>query len=241
MSVERFLSQFQNPTSVFTAYLLAGRMAISICGREPEGLTCGTLDNEHTKWLLKDKKFSPLSRWFAEASPPLVQHFLSRFSTIEDGLAQTPYLQNDPEIFFTVAMMSSAILSVSSPAFVDAYIPVYRFFLTQLQKRLGHGDLIEGVRNSPDGVFYRTVALTTISAALDLVSRVRPDDQVIKTAIGVVGKTQLTPMDDLLLKEATISVDKVLAGLQGAVFSEQTTFLRNSLVLANDWIKTKVR
>jgi hypothetical protein len=137
-------------------------------------------------------------------------------------------------------LISPAILSNDSTYFLEKFLPKFQKTIEWLQQAFSFGG---DIREIPDAEEHRKLAIMSIQSALSVsLSFTATDEQAsIQDVIRAAGGALAEPMNSQKIKDLVLQIDALSAGKQKLKSSSKSAFLVDSLELAANWLREKVK
>jgi len=142
--------------------------------------------------------------------------------------------------YLACLIASPAILSVDSSYFVESFIPRFKKLIQLQQKQLGYKGNIQDV---PDAEEHRKLAIVSLQSALSVsISYISQDQQTsLQDSLRAAGVALSEPMNNHKIKDLLTQIDALSAEKQKLKSSPKSAFLVDSLELAANWLREKVK
>jgi len=152
-------------------------------------------------------------------------------------------LGNSIENYFLLALVSPAVLSVDSEFYSKRMIPAYGRFMDKLGRSFGYVSISDGLSKISDSEANRVMALESACSALSVAKNFvsANHDQKLQELIRTCGSALALPMDNLKIMDLVKQVDAFSAEKQNLKLSAKSAFLVDSLELAANWLREKVK
>jgi len=214
----------KNPTHISVGYA-------AFCAVDDDGVKC---------WGADDQKLTNVpnvARDLVRLAATLVSfaraEYLKAFSVLAPDIApKTDYLRH--------LLVSPAILSVDSSFFTEHFVPDFKNKLKRFQNSLGYPS---DIRKFPDAEAHRKLAIVSIRSALSVsLNFVSFDAQSsIQDAIRTAGAASADPMNKQKIRDLVKQVDGLKSEKRNLKSFPKSAFLVDTLELAANWLREKVK
>jgi len=206
------------------------------CAYDDEGLKCWNVKGETVG------KVPPLNlisiNILKKSAGPARAQYLTPMDVL--SLRSDRSLQ---ENFFLWALISPAILSSDSKYQLEKLIPAYQQRLNNIGAVLSYESKHAGLSKTPDTTIARTIALESIRSALSVANNFLSNDQQVsvQNALRACGNAAAEPMNNQDIQELVRQIDGLVTEKQLLSGSVRSAFLVDTIELAADWLREKVK
>jgi hypothetical protein len=203
-----------------------------ICALDIEGMKCWG-DDEHDAG---EKTVPPLNLDLLK--PAILSLSGARAEYIKTLVAVSPAKQPLRYVF-----ASPSVLSVDSEYFIENFIPRFQKLAKYNEERLGYSTNPASFRNVPDTAEDRKLAILAIKSTLEIGANfLAPDQQ--KSLQGIIrsaGVAIADSMNNQKVLNLVKQVDALSSEKQKLKSSPKSAFLVDTLELAANWLREKVK
>jgi hypothetical protein len=208
----------------------------STCAIDDEGIKCWDETGESVSDF-PPLNFISINTLKGSASPARAQYLtpMSELSSRSD--------RNLQENFLLWALISPSVLSVDSNYYSEKLIPAYRLHLNNIGAALSYESRDAGLQKTPDTSIARMIALESIRSALAVASEFLSKDQheQLQNALRATGVALSNPMNNQKILDLVKQMDALSVEKQKLRTSSKSAFLGDTLELAANWLREKVK
>lgn len=238
--IESFTTRLSHPTQIA---LTRGR----ICAVDDNGLSCwstyGTSLGKSRSIHLANPRLIDQLKAILDQLTPARAKYLSPFYERQFEPSSSDPTEREFSRYFFHGLISNVILSMDSKQFQDKVIPKWNRQFSRWQASLGYSDMKDGLAKTPDTEFTRTLALTSIRSALDVALEfLSGAEQVaIQEALRATGLAMSDVNNNAGISAALEKLDSLAEQKSKLKSSTKSAFLVDSIELAANWLKAKVK
>jgi hypothetical protein len=178
-----------------------------------------------------------LNSLFAQISTPArARYFSLMIEPIRTRLVSKEHLEAlNTSRYLTVKLLSPVVLTNDSPYFSQTLIPQFQTSVSEIERELGSNDLSK----VPATALNREMALRSIYASLSVMSDfLSPDNRAsLQPVLRALGQAIADPVNDGKLQDLFAALDSSAPVIQKLDSNPKSTFLVQTLQLAEEWLK----
>jgi hypothetical protein len=210
----------------------------TVCFMSDDGLVCQSLDKW---WGIPLPRVSVAKlREIQKASTVARSDFMEPILRLKE---KNSLNQISAEYYLLYALLSPAVFSSDAEIFVKTYIPEVHHFLDYQDEALDYLNFADGLSKIPDIAMTRTIALEAVRSSLyvSLSYLAISQQAACRDAIQASDVAISDSMDNVKMKILIQKIDALTNEKQILKSSEKSAFLVDTLELATNWLRQKVK
>jgi len=149
-------------------------------------------------------------------------------------------LEKEVSTYYLECLLSaSAILSTDSSYFSNEYVPKFNGFKERLQYSLSY--VTSDISEVPDSETHRKIAIQAIQSSLSIGAQFLSVPTAFENSLRVAGAAFAEPINNQKIKDLVLQIDALVAEKQKLRSSTKSAFLVDTLELAANWLREKVK